>query len=137
MRIRVRHKLGLLMLFLVFVILPPSLVMMSVLERKLWALSGTQCSGFLRDPAGMIFLFWFSIPGSIIGEPAFIERPFYGVMAPSGFVGWILTVLFWIAISLCVWTTTLIFRRKNIHIAESLEDAEQDAQMATPTNPSD
>jgi len=89
-------------------------MMVSMVEQMLMQLAGTVSSGFLRDPAFLTLMFWVGIPGSIFGEPAFRHSMFFGIV-PEGYVGWLMTVLFWIGASVFLWSVTLLFRRKATH----------------------
>lgn len=111
MRIHVQNKLVLVLLLCVVVGLAPTLMLIPLLSEKLFRLSGIYHKGILGKQAGALLLLWSRIPGLIFGEPTFQDSMFYGI-APKGFAGWLITVLFWAGVSVILWSLTLLFGRK-------------------------
>ena len=66
---------------------------------------------YLFAPAFFAAALWFLPPGMLIGEPIFR----IGAMGtyPRGVTGWLLTPIFWIAVSFGLWAVTLLFSRRS------------------------
>ena len=94
----------------VLVFLPPLIIGLFYCERLIGDWLG-ESGDYLGAPAFWSALFWFIPPGMLFGEPIFRV----GAMGtcPRGVAGWLLTPIFYIAVSFGLWAVTLLFPRRH------------------------
>jgi hypothetical protein len=112
MKRSIRNKYVLASFLLVFVALTPILMLLSMIERDvIHPIIGSYSHGYLNDPASLMGILWFAAPVSLFGEPAF-TRGVFG-WGPTGISGWLITLVFYTVLSICLWSITLLFRGKS------------------------
>jgi hypothetical protein len=112
MKRSIRNKYVLASFLLVFVALTPILMLLSMIERDvIHPIIGSYSHGYLNDPASLMGILWFAAPVSLFGEPAFTHGLFG--WGPNGISGWLITLLFYTVLSICLWSITLLFKGRS------------------------
>jgi hypothetical protein len=94
-------------LLFVLVTLPLLIIGLFCCERLAAGIFGYASHDYLFVPMFWSAFYWFRVPGHLFGEP-FFEVGAMGAY-PRAASGWLLTVFFYVIVSLALWSVTFLF----------------------------